>query len=74
MDDYHAIGWISGHLGLTLAYTGGERGWIGESQSIFLELEEIGTLGWWLSLSIRDGVTQTLKYLQANPWLREACS
>ena len=40
-----SIGWIVGHLGIDPArtYTGGERGWIGDSPFIFLDtLEDPG--------------------------------
>jgi UDP-glucose 4-epimerase len=68
-----SIGWIIEYLGLTprLDYTGGERGWIGDSPFIFLDCGKIRKLGWKPKLSIREGVIRTLKYLQANPWLLE---
>ena len=66
-----SIGWITGHLGIapTLAYTGGERGWIGDSPFIFLDTARIRSLGWTPKLSIRDGILRTLDYLRANDWL-----
>lgn len=69
-----SIGWIVGHLGLspTISYTGGERGWIGDSPFIFLDCSRIRALGWTPRLTIRDGVIRTLHYLQANPWLLES--
>ena len=69
-----SIGWITGHLGLTpeLRYSGGERGWIGDSPFIFLDCGKIRALGWKPTLTIRDGVLRTLDYLQANQQLLEA--
>lgn len=66
-----SIGWITAHLGLTprLEYTGGTRGWVGDSPFIFLDCQKIRSLGWRPSLSIRDGVVKTLDYLRANDWL-----
>lgn len=66
-----SIGWITGHLGLssTLRYTGGERGWVGDSPLIFLDTDRIRSLGWKPKLSIKEGVIKTLDYLIANPWL-----
>lgn len=66
-----SIGWITGHLGIapTLTYTGGERGWIGDSPFIFLDTVKIRSLGWKPKLSIREGIIKTLDYLRANPWL-----
>lgn len=66
-----SIEWITGHLGVHPArtYTGGERGWIGDSPFIFLDTSRIKALGWQPKLSIREGVIRTLDYLSANTWL-----
>lgn len=66
-----SIGWITGHLGLdpVRRYTGGERGWIGDSPFIFLDTTRILALGWKPKLTIKEGVIRTLDYLRANPWL-----
>jgi UDP-glucose 4-epimerase len=66
-----SIDWITAHLGINPArtYTGGTRGWIGDSPFIFLDTAKIRSLGWKPRLSIRNGVIKTLDYLQANPWL-----
>jgi UDP-glucose 4-epimerase len=68
-----SIGWITGHLGIdpVRTYTGGERGWIGDSPFIFLDTTKIRSLGWKPKLSIREGIIRTLEYLEANPWLME---
>ena len=69
-----SIGWITGHLGLSpqRSYTGGERGWIGDSPFIFLDCSKIRELGWKPKLKICEGIIRTLEYLQANPWVLEA--
>jgi UDP-glucose 4-epimerase len=66
-----SIGWITGHLGLApqLAYTGGERGWTGDSPFIFLDTSKIRSLDWRPQLTIREGIIRTLDYLHTNPWL-----
>jgi UDP-glucose 4-epimerase len=68
-----SAGWICGRLGLKpcFRYTGGTRGWIGDSPFIFLETRKIRRLGWKPSLSIRQGVLKTVDYLKANPWVME---
>lgn len=68
-----SIGWISGHLGLTpaLEYSGGARGWIGDSPFIFLDTTHIRSLGWRPRLTIRDGVLKTVDWLAANEWVFE---
>jgi len=69
-----SIGWISAHLGISprLEYTGGERGWIGDSPLILLDCGRVRSLGWTPKLSIRDGVLRTLDYLRSNEWLFES--
>lgn len=68
-----SIGWMTGHLNLDPArsYTGGERGWIGDSPFIFLETAKMRSLGWTPKLPIRESIIKTLDYLIANPWLLE---
>lgn len=68
-----SIGWITGHLGVTpvLQYSGGERGWIGDSPFILLDTKRIRSLGWTPKHSIKDGVIRTVQYLEKNHWLME---
>lgn len=68
-----SIGWICEHLGIAprRTYAGGDRGWIGDNPFIFLECSRIRAFGWKPTLSIREGVIRTLRYLEANPWLLE---
>ena len=69
-----SIGWITGHLGIKPArtYTGGQRGWVGDSPFIFLDTAKLKSFGWRQTLSIREAVIRTLDYLRANPWVLEA--
>jgi UDP-glucose 4-epimerase len=69
-----SIGWITGALGLTprLTYSGGERGWIGDSPFIFLDCGRMRQLGWAPKVSIQQGILRTLDFLRANPWVFEA--
>jgi UDP-glucose 4-epimerase len=69
-----SIGWITEHLGMSprRSYTGGERGWVGDSPFIFLDCKKIRELGWIPRLTIREGILRTLDYLQANRWVLEA--
>jgi UDP-glucose 4-epimerase len=66
-----SIRWISEVLGIEprLTYSGGDRGWIGDSPFIFLDCARMRALGWTPRVSIRDGVVRTLRYLQASEWL-----
>ena len=66
-----SIHWITSDLKVnpTLEFSGGDRGWIGDSPFIFLDTQRIRALGWSPRLSIQEGVVRTLRYLQAQPWL-----
>jgi UDP-glucose 4-epimerase len=66
-----SLGWITAHLGLnpTRRYTGGERGWIGDSPFIFLDTQKVRALGWRPTLTIREAVIRTLQYLQQESWV-----
>ena len=68
-----SIGWITQHLGVdpVRTYTGGERGWVGDSPFIFLATDKVRALGWTPRLTIREGIVRTLEYLQSNTWLLE---
>lgn len=69
-----SIGWICEALGVrpALEYTGGERGWIGDSRFIFLDTAKVRALGWAPRLDIRQGVVRTVEFLKANEWVLEA--
>lgn len=68
-----SIGWICDHLGVSpeRRYTGGERGWIGDSPFIFLDCAKVRSLGWKPKLSIREGIIKSLTYLQDHKWVLE---
>jgi UDP-glucose 4-epimerase len=68
-----SIGWICGALGVKprLEYSGGKRGWTGDSPFILLDCSEIRSLGWKPKFTIREGVVRTVEYLQQNHWLLE---
>jgi UDP-glucose 4-epimerase len=68
-----SIGWITGRLGLApkLSYSGGERGWIGDSPFIFLDTKKVRALGWKPKLGIREGIVKTVEWLTANRWVFE---
>jgi UDP-glucose 4-epimerase len=66
-----SIQWISEHLGVSpeLRYSGGDRGWVGDNPFIFLDCKRIRDLGWKPRFAIREGVIQTVKFLQENEWV-----
>jgi UDP-glucose 4-epimerase len=69
-----SLGWICTRLGLEplRRYSGGERGWIGDSPFIFLDASKLRGLGWRPKRTIRQGVETTLDWLRANPAVLEA--
>jgi UDP-glucose 4-epimerase len=77
VDEYcevnQSIGWISEYLHVApqLNYSGGERGWVGDSPFIFLDCSRIRQLGWAPRLSIREAVVRTLEFLDCNRWVLE---
>jgi UDP-glucose 4-epimerase len=66
-----SIGWICETLGLKpkLEFTGGKRGWVGDSPFIFLDTSKVRATGWKPRLTIREGVLRTVQWLQANQWV-----
>lgn len=64
-----SLGWICEALGVDpqRRYSGGERGWVGDSPFIFLDCRKIRGLGWAPRLSIKEAVLRTLRYLQSQP-------
>jgi len=70
-----SISWIAQELGIApeIRYSGGERGWIGDSPFIFLNCALIRSAGWIPKVSIRQGVVRTLRYLRTNPGVLERC-
>jgi UDP-glucose 4-epimerase len=68
-----SIGWISERLGLApeLRYTGGKRGWVGDSPFIFLNCARMRALGWRPELTIREGVIRTVDFLEQSRWVLE---
>lgn len=49
-------------------YTGGKRGWIGDSPFIHLDISRIKSLGWRPTLSIEECIKVTTKWLSNNKW------
>ncbi len=69
-----SIGWIAERLGVKpeLRFSGGERGWVGDSPFIFLDCARVRSLGWAPELSIQQGIVRTVDYLRTHEWVFEA--
>jgi UDP-glucose 4-epimerase len=71
-----SIRWICEHLGLhpTLTYSGGERGWVGDSPFILLDCSRIRAIGWRPRLTIQEAVLATIKYVSARSDSKDSAS
>ena len=69
-----SIGWICEHLGLnpTITYSGGERGWVGDSPFILLDCSRIRALGWRPNWTIKQAVQATIKFVQRDSMSQDA--
>ncbi|MHB1582178.1 MAG: NAD-dependent epimerase/dehydratase family protein [Acidimicrobiales bacterium] len=61
---------ITRHLGVDplIEYTGGRRGWIGDSPLILLDTSRIRSLGWKPALTIEQSVVRTLQWFESNEY------
>ena len=50
-------------------YTGGQRGWLGDSPFVHLDITKIRSAGFRPLVPIEDGIRRTVRYLLANEWL-----
>jgi len=68
-----SVKWITERLKISpkLVYSGGSRGWIGDSPFVFLDTSRMRALGWKPKVPIQEGIVRTVQYLEANPWLLE---
>jgi UDP-glucose 4-epimerase len=51
-----------------LEYSGGVRGWIGDSPKILLDASRLRSLGWSPTRSIEQSIVETLRFLEQNPF------
>jgi UDP-glucose 4-epimerase len=65
-----SIGIITRTMGVSprLEYTGGDRGWVGDSPRILLDTTRIRALGWTPAKSIEESVVETLNFLVEHPF------
>jgi UDP-glucose 4-epimerase len=68
-----SVGWITAELGLRpeITYSGGRRGWIGDSPFVFLDCSRMRALGWRPTVPIREAVVSTVRWLVPNEWILE---
>ncbi len=61
-----------GLSGVSYRYTGGERGWVGDSPVVHLDISKIKSVGFRPRVSIEEGVRRTVRYLTRNRWLLDS--
>jgi UDP-glucose 4-epimerase len=68
-----SIATITARLGVApeLEYTGGVRGWVGDSPLIHLDCGRIRSLGWRPTLTIPDAIRRTVDWLAEHPSILE---
>ena len=50
-------------------YTGGPRGWLGDSPFVHLDISKLQSIGFQPKISIEEGVRRTVRYILRNPWI-----
>jgi UDP-glucose 4-epimerase len=65
--------WIAARMGVSpeIIYTGGARGWLGDSPFVWLDPARIFAVGWKPKVTIEQAVIRTVDWLQANLWTLE---
>lgn len=53
-------------------FTGGPRGWLGDSPFVRLDISKIRSAGFEPLIPIEDGIRRTARYLLANEWLLDS--
>lgn len=53
-------------------FTGGPRGWLGDSPFVLLDISRIQETGFQPQVSIEEGIRRTVRYLLENRWVLEA--
>jgi UDP-glucose 4-epimerase len=66
-----SLSYIVDELKLTpeFEYSGGVRGWVGDSPRIQLDARRLNSLGWSTTKSLEQSVRATVHYLLQNSWL-----
>ncbi len=60
--------WICDAMGVSphVTTSGGERGWVGDNPFVFLDCTKVRSLGWQPTLTIKESVANTVRYLESN--------
>ena len=55
-----------GLQGIKYEYTGGSRGWVGDSPLVLLSIEKMKSLGWQPKFTSEEGIRRTVRWLKEN--------
>jgi UDP-glucose 4-epimerase len=58
--------------GVTFEFSGGKRGWLGDSPLVQLDTSKIKLLGWRPTVSVEESIRRTTRFLTDHPHLLEA--
>lgn len=61
-----------GLKGTKFRFVGGERGWIGDSPFVHLDVTKAKAAGFAPRVGIEEGIRRTVRWLLRNPWILEA--
>lgn len=62
-----------GCLKVEFEYTGGKRGWAGDSPFVELDISKMEKLGWKPSLTPQECVQKTVQWINKNRWILKEC-
>jgi len=65
-----SVRWICERMNLNpaIVYSGGQRGWVGDSPFIFLDISRMKKLGWTPTFDIKSAIEDTVDWLLSNSW------
>lgn len=52
---------------VTFSFTGGERGWVGDSPLVSLDVSKLNKKGWTAKTGLEEGIRKTTRYLLDHP-------
>lgn len=61
-----------GLVDVAYRFTGGVRGWLGDSPLVLLDIAKMQRIGFEPVIGIEEGLRRTARYLLDNPWLLDA--
>lgn len=69
-----SVQWICERLRVSpqLTFSGGQRGWVGDSPFVFLDTAKLRSTGWKPEFTIQQSVFETVDWLTGNPWIFES--